>query len=265
MQPTSLTRIQPSPHSNPTILAPGLVTRARTVVERDIRARTQAPWAQRRGAILLSRGRIVAHERSGVRHAAASLPLQQRSSVCRRPESPVHLQKMSRPIHHVQKPARVKAPWRGTACPDWWKPTDCRIGCLVGRRARARASRRSCGVAAPTSRLRPPTRPQPDTPATPIMRLVVATEEGDTFNLDVSNDIELENLQALLEAEVGPLRTSNIPDSTTSHLPLELGTLNDADTTQVWFFQLKLTQLYLVPGRVEFRATRRPSSSPGGR
>lgn len=44
------------------------------------------------------------------------------------------------------------------------------------------------------------------------MRLVVATEEGDTYNLDVSKDIELENLQALLEAEVSRLRSCNISE-----------------------------------------------------
>lgn len=37
------------------------------------------------------------------------------------------------------------------------------------------------------------------------MRLVICTEAGDAFHLDVSSDIEIENLQALLEAEVRQL------------------------------------------------------------
>lgn len=34
------------------------------------------------------------------------------------------------------------------------------------------------------------------------MRLTIATEEGSTFNIDVDASMELENLMALLEAEV---------------------------------------------------------------
>lgn len=34
------------------------------------------------------------------------------------------------------------------------------------------------------------------------MRLTIATEEGSTFNIDVDSSMELENVMALLEAEV---------------------------------------------------------------
>jgi len=41
------------------------------------------------------------------------------------------------------------------------------------------------------------------------MLLTVATEDGNTFNLDISGDMEIETLAALLEADVSePLSSS---------------------------------------------------------
>lgn len=39
------------------------------------------------------------------------------------------------------------------------------------------------------------------------MRLTIATEEGSTFNIDVDSSMELENVMALLEAEVSKTST----------------------------------------------------------
>lgn len=42
------------------------------------------------------------------------------------------------------------------------------------------------------------------------MRLTVATEEGDTFSIDVDPGMELENVSALLEADVSHHSTDEI-------------------------------------------------------
>jgi hypothetical protein len=42
------------------------------------------------------------------------------------------------------------------------------------------------------------------------MRLTIATEEGTTFNIEVDASMELENVMALLEAEVSLLSPFNV-------------------------------------------------------
>lgn len=119
-----------------------------------------------------------------------------------------------------------------------------------------------CGVAGQPPLTSTSTIPSPPPSIYHIMRLVVATEEGDTFNLDVSNDIELENLQALLEAEVGPLRTSNISEETTPCPRTELSWLvRPEGNTQK---ESQLTQLDDLC-RAVFLASRRRYSSLAGR
>lgn len=99
-----------------------------------------------------------------------------------------------------------------------------------------------------------PDKPVPS-PETIHMRLVVATEEGDTFNLDVSNDIELENLQALLEAEVSPLRAINNSQLTAFFLRLSLTSSGHLDRSSVAYL------VWLTRCRVLFVQSGIPSGS----